>query len=115
MAVENVEEPADDVLVRAGQRYFDKKFISSKSILGLREPGHCHGRVVSDQLKQRGAEPHEHVVHLRERKVIVPNIKLGQQAQGSSPPREKSENLIYLQYQQYFATLNTLAQNTIVL
>ena len=67
MAVENVEEPADDVLVRAGQRYFDKKFISSKNILGLREPGHCHGRVVSDQLKQRGAEPHEHVVHLRER------------------------------------------------
>ena len=64
MAVENVEEPADDVLVRAGQRYFDKKFISSKNILGLREPGHCHGRVVSDQLKQRGAEPHEHVVHL---------------------------------------------------
>ena len=38
--------------------------ISSKDILVLREPGHCHGWVVSDQLKQRGAEPHEHVVHL---------------------------------------------------
>ena len=38
--------------------------ISSKNILVLREPGHRHGWVVSDQLKQRGAEPHEHVVHL---------------------------------------------------
>ena len=64
MAVEDVKEPADDVLVRAVSGILSKKFISSKIILGLREPGHRHGWVVSDQLKQRGAEPHEHVVHL---------------------------------------------------
>ena len=65
MAVEDVEEPADDVLVRAVSDILSKKIVnSSKNILVLREPGHRHGWVVSDQLKQRGAEPHEHVVHL---------------------------------------------------
>ena len=59
MAVEDVQEAADDVLVRAGS------FHKTVTVMGVIKPGHRHSWVVPDKLKKRRTKPHEHVVHLK--------------------------------------------------
>ena len=59
VAVEDVEEAADDVLVRARSNH------KTAAVMDIVKPGHRHSRVVPDKLEKRGTEPHEHEVHLQ--------------------------------------------------
>ena len=60
VAVEDVEEAADDVLVRARSNH------KTVAVMDwIVKPGHRHCRVVPDKLEKRGTEPHEHEVHLQ--------------------------------------------------
>ena len=61
MTVKDIQESANYVLVGAGSLH------EVVTVISILKPGHGHGWVVSDKLEKRRTEPHEHVVHLKQR------------------------------------------------
>ena len=98
VAVKDVEEPADDVLVRAVASYNNNNnnnnnndnndnnnddvlvravpsFHKIVAVMDILEPGHRHCRVVTDQLEEWRTKPHEHVVHLTQSETLIRFVK----------------------------------------
>ena len=92
MAVEDVQEPADDVLVRAVASYNNNNnnnndnnndvlvravpsFHKIVAVMDILEPGHRHCRVVTDQLEEWRTKPHEHIVHLTQNETLIRFVK----------------------------------------